>query len=283
MSSSELAKNLCKSNLHTHTCFCDGVDTPEEIVKKAIELEMDTIGFSGHSFTPIDTSYCMSEADTEEYVREIERLSEIYGDRINILCGIEMDLYGKRPNRMFDYVIGSVHYVQLGGEYCVVDKDVESQREAIRTHCAGNPYQYVRAYFRNVMELVEKLPQCDVIGHFDLLTKFNQDGSVFDETDPRYLTPACEALDYLIERDVMIEVNTGAISRGYRTTPYPSFPLLRYIAQKGGKVTLGSDAHLKEFLLFGFERTSGLLYMSGNHTAYIMTRNGWIPYSTGFC
>ena len=56
--------NLIKSNLHTHTTFCDGVDTPEEMVQAALGLRMDTIGFSGHSFTPIDTSYCMTERAT---------------------------------------------------------------------------------------------------------------------------------------------------------------------------------------------------------------------------
>ncbi len=271
--------HLIKSNLHTHTNFCDGANTPEEIVLTALEMGMDTIGFSGHSFTPIDTSYCMTEAGTDAYVREIERLCEIYGDRINILCGIEMDLYGKRPKHVFDYIIGSVHYVQLGSEYCVVDKDADCQREAIRTHCAGNPYQYVRAYFQNVMKLPDALPQCDVIGHFDLVTKFNEGGVLFDETDPRFLTPACEALEYLIERDMMIEVNTGAIARGYRKTPYPSFPLLHRIAQLNGKVTLGADAHRKEYLMSDFNHTVGLLRVAGIHCVYSMTRNGWTPIS----
>ena len=270
-----------KSNLHTHTTFCDGKDAPEEIVRQAIAEGMDTIGFSGHSFTPIDTSYCMSEKNTDCYVREIERLCEIYGDRINILCGIEMDLYGKRPKHVFDYVIGSVHYVRLRGEYSVVDLDIDEQRRAIQTLCSGNPYQYVRAYFDNVAKLPDTLPQCDVIGHLDLLTKFNEGGVLFDETDPRFLLPAYEVIDYLIERDMMIEINTGAISRGYRRTPYPSVNLLRHIVRRGGKVTLSSDAHSKEHLMGEFSKALGYLRVAGIQTVYAMTRGGWTPFYLG--
>ena len=272
-------ENLIKSNLHTHTNFCDGADSPEDIVKSAISLGMETVGFSGHSFTPIDTSYCMSEEKTVQYVSEIERLNEIYGDRINILCGIEMDLFGKRPNRVFDYVIGSAHYVQLGGEYCPVDMGAEKQKEDIRRYCAGNPYQYVRAYFQNVARIPDTLPQCDVVAHFDLVSKYNEKNALFDENDPRFLNPACEALDYLIERGMMVEINTGAILRGYRTFPYPTGLLMRRIAQKGGRVTLGSDAHRKEHLLGFFSRALGHLYCAGIGEVYSMTKNGWTPMS----
>ena len=40
---------LIKSNVHTHTVFCDGADTPERMVLAAISAGMDTLGFSHHS------------------------------------------------------------------------------------------------------------------------------------------------------------------------------------------------------------------------------------------
>ena len=272
-------ENLVKSNLHTHTRFCDGAHTPEEIVQSAIESGMDTIGFSGHSFTPIDTSYCMTEEGTEEYIKEIDRLRELYGDRINILCGIEMDLYGKRPTHVFDYVIGGVHYVQLDGEYCTVDHTLELQERAILEHCASNPYRYVREYFENVAKLPDALTPCDVVAHFDLVTKYIDRKPLFDVNDPRYLTPALEALEYLIQRDMIIEVNTGAISRGYRTSPYPTATLLHFSAQKGGRVTLGADAHRKEHLMTFFPRALFLLRTAGFFEVQCMTRAGWTPIS----
>ena len=61
-----------KSNVHTHTTFCDGQDSMEDMVKAAVSLGFDTLGFSFHSYTPFDPSYCIR--DYYEYMREFERL-----------------------------------------------------------------------------------------------------------------------------------------------------------------------------------------------------------------
>ena len=37
-----------KQNLHTHSSYCDGKDTPEELVLYAINSGFSSIGFSGH-------------------------------------------------------------------------------------------------------------------------------------------------------------------------------------------------------------------------------------------
>ena len=37
------------ADFHMHTVFCDGKNTPEEILEKAIELGFDSIGFSSHA------------------------------------------------------------------------------------------------------------------------------------------------------------------------------------------------------------------------------------------
>ena len=39
-------------NLHQHTTFCDGKNTPEEIVLEAIKKGFGAIGFSGHCHMP---------------------------------------------------------------------------------------------------------------------------------------------------------------------------------------------------------------------------------------
>ena len=73
-----------KVNYHTHTNFCDGKHTAEEMVKAAIEKGFYRLGFSGHSYTSFDESYCMSEEGTQEYIREITRLKELYKEQIEI-------------------------------------------------------------------------------------------------------------------------------------------------------------------------------------------------------
>ena len=59
------------SDYHVHTAYCDGKSTPEEIVTSAIKKGMTHIGFSGHSYTFFDESYCMSKEATKEYISSV--------------------------------------------------------------------------------------------------------------------------------------------------------------------------------------------------------------------
>ena len=263
-----------KCNLHTHTRFCDGKDTAEEVVLAAIERGMETIGFSGHSGLPFSTTWTMKQEKTKEYQKEILRLKEVYKDQIHILLGIEQDILTGIPDYPYDYVIGSVHCVPVGDENFMVDCSAEVLENAAKKYYGGDFYKLCKAYYELVAQVVDRT-RCDIVGHFDLVTKFNEGGRQFDETDPRYLRAALDALDVLLEKDVVFEINTGAISRGYRRTPYPSPMLLRRIAEKGGRVTITADAHSKEHLQCAFADAVQLARASGFGSIQIMTRDGW--------
>ena len=125
------------------------------------------------------------------------------------------------------------------------------------------------------MATVKEKTECDVVGHFDLVSKFNERFPRFDESDPRYLHPAMEALDALLDRDAVLEVNTGAIARGYRRAAYPAPLFLHRIAERRGNVTLSSDAHDKENLLYAFPETCKILRASGLTRVLVRTKNGW--------
>ena len=62
------------TNFHTHTTFCDGKSTAEEVVRSAIEKGFTAIGFSGHGVTGFDPGYCLKDIDG--YRAEILRLQE---------------------------------------------------------------------------------------------------------------------------------------------------------------------------------------------------------------
>lgn len=267
-------KGVPKSNLHTHTNLCDGNDTPEEVVLAAIDGKMETLGFSGHSYVHFDLDCCMTREQTVQYRNEIVRLKKVYGDRINILLGLEQDYYADDPAEGYDYLIGSVHYLPANGSWFAVDLSREELLRAANAYYGGNIYRLLQHYYETLADVVEKTG-CDMIGHFDLISKFNADGTLFDETDPRYRTSAFEVLDYLLKKDVVFEINTGAISRGYCTKPYPSVPFLRYIAEQGGRVMLSSDAHDKKNLLYGFSEAVEYARASGVKTLCVMTKDGW--------
>ena len=66
------------SNLHTHTLYCDGKNTPEEYIQKAIEKGFISIGFSGHSYLDFGEDWFMGTNETKEYIKEIRELKEKY-------------------------------------------------------------------------------------------------------------------------------------------------------------------------------------------------------------
>ena len=55
---------MINSDFHTHSTYCDGKLSLEEMTEAAILKKMDAIGFSGHSHTSFDETYCMSTEDT---------------------------------------------------------------------------------------------------------------------------------------------------------------------------------------------------------------------------
>ena len=60
-----------------------------------------------------------------------------------------------------------------------------------------------------------------------------------------------------------IEMNTGAISRGWRKTPYPGSYLLEVVKENGGHMVLGSDSHNLNNLTFHFDESVELLRQAG--------------------
>ena len=245
-------------DLHVHSVFSDGRDTPRDIVISAIEKGVKTLGFSDHSYTEFDERYCIQRDKQAEYIRTINELKNEFSDKIKILCATEQDFYSTAPTSGYDYVIGSVHYVLIDGEYIPVDETADILKQAADKYFSGDILSLCEAYFENVGKVYEKT-KCDIVGHFDLITKFNEQEQLFDENDPRYIRAYRKAVDKIIEGCKVFEINTGAISRGYRTTPYPSENIRSYIRQKGGKFILSSDSHKKETLCFEFDKFRNLL------------------------
>lgn len=240
------------SDLHVHTVFSDGKSTPREVVEEAAKKGMKKIGFSDHSYTDFDESFCIPARKITQYRECIADLKNEYVGKMEILCGIEQDYYSNEPTDAYDYVIGSVHYIYKDGKYIPVDESPQMLIGAVKKHFNGDIYAFAEEYYRIVSDVVRKT-HADIIGHFDLVTKFNEGGKLFDESHPRYKAAALSAADILLESGAVFEINTGAISRGYRTSPYPSDEIIRYIAARSGKFILSSDSHSKETLCFEFE------------------------------
>ena len=244
-------------DFHTHTSYSDGKNTPEEMLLSAIEKGLTDYGFSEHGYTSFDLRYCLTLEKTKLYKAEILRLKEKHKDKINVHLGIELDVFSDHPTEGYEYVIGSVHYVRKNGEYRPIDEKPHELESICREWYGGDYYAFAEDYFKTCTLLAKK--KINIIGHFDLITKFNEGNRLFDTAHPRYLVAAKSAIDKLLPLGVPFEINTGAISRGYRTSPYPAPQLIDYIKNKGGSLILNSDTHDKDNICFQFDKWEHLL------------------------
>jgi len=246
------------SDLHAHTTFCDGKNTPEEMVLSAIEKGLKEIGLCVHSYTFFDESYCVSLDGVKEFQKVMAELKIKYADKIKVLCGVEQDVYSTASTAGFDYVIGSVHYFKVGEKYADVDRSKDCFIKTVDELFDGDYYSAVENYFDAVKKVADF--DADIVGHFDLVTKFNDGDCLFSTKDARYINAYTDAIRVLTQKQGRVfELNVGGISRGYKKEPYPSVDMVKLIKERGGKLILSSDSHKKENLTVGFSEWEKLL------------------------
>ena len=250
--------SLLKTDLHMHTTWCDGRNSPEEMVLAAIKKGMECIGFSGHSFVEFDPECGMSAERASYYRQDIKRLEEKYKNNVRIICGIEQDYFSETDTACYEYVIGSVHYISAERQLFAIDDTPDILREGVERYFANDFYKAAEKYFETVSDVVRKTG-ADIIGHFDLISKFNEKEHMFDEQHPRYIAAWKKAIDKLLPEGKLFEINTGAVSRGWRSMVYPSLEMIAYINKKGGRFILSSDSHSKDTIGYGFEKAAELL------------------------
>lgn len=243
------------ANFHTHTVFCDGKNTPEEVVVAAIERGFSAIGFSGHGYTDYDLRYCMQDMDG--YIAQINRLKGKYQQQIEIYLGAEEDAFCPVDRAKFDYIIGSSHYLRAGGRYYPIDSGYDYLQQCIAA-CNGDSLAFAEAYYRDFCAYIQKRKP-DIIGHFDLITKFDEkEQPLFLQTEA-YHRIAETYIREAAKSGCVFEVNTGAMAKGLRTAPYPGENLLYVLKKLDAPLILSSDSHSIDTLDFGFGETKKFL------------------------
>lgn len=260
------------TSLHTHSTFSDGKSTMEEQIRSAIEKGFASVGFSDHSYTDFDLSYCMKKEQYPAYRQTVRTLAEQYADQIEVFLGLELDGYGEMPDEEYDYRIGSVHYIRTDdGLYHAVDSNKEGMVRMTETYFGGDYNKMAMKYLQDSVQCaIDHRP--DFIGHFDLATKY----SLVDEDDPAYQRVLLESVAAVLEVCPIFEINTGAIARGYRKNPYPHPNAIRYIAAHGGKFILNSDCHDARYLDCHYPESVELARACGVKSFVRLTKHGWI-------
>lgn len=240
------------SDIHMHSNYSDGKGTLRGFVESAIRKDIRTIGFSDHSPVPMANCWSMKKKNLLSYIKETGRLKDEYSNSIEVLRGVELDYIDGVDVRAFmdyetcgfDYFIGSVHYVfsKILNNYYEVDGPSESFQYLIEKGFENNVDEFIERYYSSVRKMIiEYKPQ--VIAHIDLIKKNNEGGKYFDEAGDLYIGQVEETLAVVKKSGALLEINTGAISRGYTDKPYPSDYILRRCIEEGIGITLNSDAH----------------------------------------
>jgi len=262
-------------NLHTHTTYCDGEKTAEEMIKAAIRISGGSIGFSEHSYVSFDEEYSMLIEDTPAYICEINALKKKYENEIDVFLGIELDNFTDETPDGMDYIIGSTHHVEKNEIYITVDGSYSHLVHMSNEHFHGDYLALAESYYATIAGIIDKTG-ADIVGHFDLVAKHNIDGRMFDEKHPRYIQAALRAMDEILEKCIIFEVNTGAMYRLGKKEPYPSEYLLKELSKRGGEVLLTSDSHNAKSLYYRFDEMRELVKSCGFKYIKHLTKDGFI-------
>ena len=167
-----------------------------------------------------------------------------------------------------------MHYLDCGDCIDTFDCDLASTLRFIDTYFGGDSIKFAAKYFETLAIFPQKY-DFDIIGHFDLITKNNEKGHFLDTESKAYLDLGRSAIDALCGRVPFFEVNTGAISRGYRTSPYPQKQFLTHFRERGFGAVITSDCHVKRHLDCAFDDATEILRDAGFDSRFILTASGY--------
>ena len=238
---------------HTHTIFSDDSEYPmEECVKDAISLGIKEICFTDHvdygvkydlkDLKPEEVEGKILNVDFEKYFAELDRVRELYKDEISIKNGLEFgiqkhtiskfeNLFEKSP---LDFVIMSVHEIDDKELWDHSFQDGKTEEE------------YYRLYFENIYYLVQNYHNYSVLGHLDLLKRYDEKDGYNPFVENKEIIT--KILKYIIADGKGLELNTST-KKYHLDDLMPSRDILRLYLELGGEIlTIGSDSHCKKDL-----------------------------------
>ena len=216
-------------DLHVHTEFsCDSEAKMERCAEEALSKGITTLCFTDHvDLNPNDYGYNYYTPD--KYFEEYRKVREKYEGGVRLLSGIEFGephLYADKLKELsiypYDYIIGSIHWI---GDMFPCQK-VREQYSA---------KEFYTLYWEEVLKTV-KQGGFDALGHIDFPKRYYRE-IYYQEAKLR------EIFQYLLDKDMVIEINTSSLRKGHSET-MPGDELLAVYKDCGGRyVTIGSDAH----------------------------------------
>ena len=217
----------------------DGKASIDEMCRSAVAHGVDEIGFTEHKdFDPADP--VVDYFDYELYMHDIALARMTWGDKLTIKAGVEIDYQVWFEDKIstylehhpFDFVMGSVHYV---------NRIKIMTPEYNRSRIARTAYH---DYFHAVRDSVLS-GLFDVVGHLEYANRLGI-AAWGQYHSSEHIRELSTLFDHMIEEGVTLEINTAGLFHGTGNT-YPSQDTVQLYASRGGEsVIIGSDAHVPE-------------------------------------
>ncbi len=275
-------KSFC---FHTHSSFCDGKASVEEVCLSAIKQGLGAIGFSSHAPVPFETQWAMEFHDLNNYADEVERCKELFKGQLAVYRSLEADFIGEGKSLPFgelrklarlDYIIGSVHLVsnpEKSNKLWFLDGPSENYDKGIADCFDGDVRCAVERYYAQMREMVQA-QQPEVIAHMDKVVMNNKKG-YFSESETWYQEAVDRTLQVIASAGTIVEVNTRGIYRGKYATWFPNINIIRRCVELGIPLTVSVDAHHPDELTSGFDDALEAIKSAGCQTLSVFEGAAW--------
>jgi histidinol-phosphatase (PHP family) len=274
-----------KCNYHTHTHFCDGKENMRFFVEAAVALQFNHLGFSPHA--PISDKYDFTLTETEipVFLNEIALYQKQY-PQLQIFAGMECDYipnitkdfsYYKNTYPL-DYIIGGVHLVKAphSDDIWFIDGPKrETYDEGIARFFNHNTKKAITCFWEQTFEMIET-QTFDIIAHFDKIKMHNQN-RFFTENEDWYVKLVDHAIELIIKKNLIVEINSRGIYRKRCKDFYPSDYILSRLAKAKVPIIISSDAHKAEELTLYYEEAKTKLRSFGIETLFVLENKNWHP------
>jgi histidinol-phosphatase (PHP family) len=264
--------------------FCEhAVGELQHVLEAAAAAGYHTFGVSEHAPrsqerflhpTEREKGYDIPQlhAEFEAYAKAIDHLAGEFADRLVVLRGFEAEviptagyrdeMLGIRERFGFDYMVGSVHYVD--------ETSIDGPKTDFETVLArsGGLERAAVKYYEAVAEMVEAL-RPEVVGHLDLIRRNAEPDAKLDT--PAIRKAAGLALEAVHAYGCILDLNTAGYRKGLGS-PYPAPWLLRQAHEMGIGFCFGDDSHGPHQVGEGVEKARDYLLENGVNTVTVLTR-----------
>ena len=272
-----------KCNYHTHTHFCDGKENMRFFVEKAVELQFDHLGFSAHAPISKQYDFTLKEDEIPNYLKEIEQFQKQY-PQLKIFKGLECDFIPKvtkdfsyyKTKYQLDYIIGGVHLVKVpnSNDIWFIDGPKRETYDAgLAQFFNRNINKAVTCFWEQTYEMIET-QKFDIIAHIDKIKMHNQD-RFFKEDEEWYLKLVDHAIGLIINKHLIVEINSRGIYRLRCKNFYPSDYIIEKLAKAKTPMVISSDAHKAEELPLYYEEAKIKLQSFGIKTLAMFQDHKW--------